>query len=445
MVSTTDASLPAGAVDELTGLLGRNAFIARLDAALDTFRAGASGPPTLLLLDLDRFKQINDSLGHAAGDVVLRGAASRIRARLRRGDLAARLGGDEFACLLLPPVEPEAATTIADRLVDLMSRPFLHEGQVAQIGLSIGIGVAEPALSAEDMLKRADLALYAAKHRGRGRYATFEPALQEAAQARHTLARDLRAALALDQFVLVYQPLVDVGSGRLTGAETLLRWERPGLGRVGPPHFLSMAEELGLMPMIGAWVLREACAECATWPDALSVSVNVAPSQFADGALPGLVAAALHNSKLQPGRLELEVTEETLMRRGLAGPIAQFKAIRALGVRIAMDDFGTGYSSLAQLRAFPFDRVKLDRSFADDLPMMRVALGVGRALGLSTTAEGIENAEQLDAARREGCQTAQGFLIGKPLELDHWRARITATQKERDCDAEHVSLGLHQP
>ena len=431
MPESTDNAPTAGGVDDLTGLLGRSGFIAALNASLVAAREGKEEAPALLLLDLDRFKQVNDSLGHAAGDAVLRGAASRIRARLRRGDVAGRLGGDVFACLLLPPVDADAAVAVAERLVSLMGRPFLHEGQVAQIGLSVGIAVAEHGLHAEDMLKRADLALYAAKHRGRGRYALFQPALQEAAEARHNLALDLRAALALGQFVLVYQPLVDVASGRLTGAETLLRWERPRLGRVGPAQFLPMAEELGLMPMIGAWVLREACAECATWPGSLGVSVNVAPSQFTDGTLPGLVAAAIRDANLDPRRLELEVTEETLMHRGQTGPIAQFEAIRALGVRIAMDDFGTGYSSLAQLRAFPFDRVKLDRSFADDLPMMRAALSVGRALGLATTAEGIEQAEQLDAARREGCQTVQGYLIGKPLDVAQWRTRM----------ADHVAGG----
>ncbi len=322
------------------------------------------------------------------------------------------------------------AETVATRLVDVMGRPFVVEGQVAQVGLSVGIATAGPGLSAQELLKRADLALYAAKRRGRNRHALFEPSLQAAAAERHALALDLRAALALGQFALVYQPLLDLKTGRVAGAEALLRWNRPGFGLIAAPAFLPLAEELGLMPAIGAWVLRTACAEAAGWPDGTGVSVNVSPNQFADGNLPALVAAALRESGLAPARLELEVTEHTLMIQGVDGPLRQFEAIRALGVRLAMDDFGSGFSSLSQLRGFPFDRVKLDRAFAGDLPMMRAALGVGQALGLATTAEGIENADQLAAARREGCDTGQGYLIGRPVGAAELRGRLGATGAE---------------
>jgi diguanylate cyclase (GGDEF)-like protein len=420
---------PPAPADDLTGLAGRGGFLAALDAALAAFDAERRDPPVLMLLDLDRFKAVNDIMGHPVGDAVLRGAAQRIRGALRRMDLAGRLGGDEFAVLLAPPISDEEAAGIARRLVDLMGRPFLVEGgQLAQIGLSVGVAVAALGLSTIELVKRADLALYAAKARGRGRFAAFEPAMQQAAEERAALSQGLRAALPLGQFRLAYLPLLDIHSSAIEAVEALLRWERPGHGPVGPTRFIPLAEELGLMPAIGAWVLRTACSDAMSWERPLGVNVNVSPTQLADGRLPEIVASVLAETGLPPGRLELEVAEGTLLDAASASPLEQFRALRSLGVHLALDDFGTGYSSLSRLRDLPFRRVKLDRSFAGDPAMMRAAVGVGRALGLSTTAEGIEEPEQLAAARTEGCAQAQGFLISTPLspeELRGWIANPT--------------------
>lgn len=421
MTSASDHAPPP--TDDLTGLAGRGAFLAALDAALDRSAREGGAPPVLFLLDLDRFKSVNDILGHLVGDAVLRAAAQRIRGALRRGDLAGRIGGDEFAVLLAAPAPEGEVSGIARRLVDLVGRPFLVEGQVAQIGLSVGIAAAAPGLEASELMKRADLALYAAKARGRGRFAVFEPAMQRAAEERAALVAGLRAALPLGQFRLAYLPLLDITSGAIVAVEALLRWERPGEGPVSPARFIPLAEELGLMPAIGAWVLRTACADAMSWERPLGVSVNVSPTQLADGRLPELVARVLAETGLPPGRLELEVTESALLEAAGGAPMEQFRALRALGVHLALDDFGTGYSSLSRLKDLPFRRVKLDRSFAGDPAMMRAAVGVGRALGLATTAEGIEEPEQLAAARDEGCAQAQGFLISTPLspeELHGW-------------------------
>ncbi len=410
----TDPLRPPAAVttvDHLTGLTDRRGFMDALAAAL----APPHEAPPLLLLDLDRFKAVNDVHGHPVGDALLVTAAGRIRSAVRRGDVVARLGGDEFAVLLGAGTTDAEAMRIADRLVDLLGRPFLLEGRVVQIGSSVGLSSAAPGIDAAALIKQADLALYAAKARGRGRAARFEASMQDAAEARMTLEMELRAALPLGQFVLHYQPLMDLKARQTVGFEALLRWQHPGRGLLAPGAFLPVAEEVNLMPAIGAWVLRQGCREAAAWTAPLKVSINVAPSQLVDGTLPAIVAAALAESGLPGPRLEIEVTENALIDAGGVDVHGQFQRLAEMGVMLALDDFGTGFASLAQLGRYPFQRVKIDRSFVADPRMMQAAMGVGRALGLKTTAEGIEEATHLAAVTGEGCEIGQGYLIGRPM------------------------------
>ncbi len=410
------AACPARtASDPLTGLADRRLFQERLAAALAEPPGAPSAGPAVLLIDLDRFKAVNDSLGHPAGDALLRAAGGRLRSALRVGDVAARLGGDEFAVLL--PGAPDRPTlqSLAARLLDLLSRPFIVGGRVAVVGASIGAVVApEDGTEPDALLSRADLALYASKDRGRGRFNFFVPAMQARAEARRQLEQELRAALPLGQFELHYQPQLDLAQDRLSGFEALLRWRRPGRGLVPPDVFIPVAEEVGLISSIGEWVLRAACREAVRWPGELCVAVNVAAPQFETGHLVGAVGEALAASGLSGRRLELELTESALLRHGDA-TLDQLRALKRLGVQVSLDDFGTGYSSLTQLRSFPFDRVKIDRSFADDAAVVRAVAALGASLGMRTTAEGVETAAQLRRLREEGCTEAQGYLLGRPV------------------------------
>ena len=415
------AHCPArSAADALTGLADRRQFRERLAAALATSPGGAGEGPGVLLIDLDRFKAVNDALGHPVGDALLQSAGRRLRSALRPGDVAARLGGDEFAVLLGRPRDGaggrEAVAAVAARLVELLARPYVVRGQVAIIGASIGVALApEDGTDPDTLLSRADLALYQSKGQGRGRYSFFAPELQARAEARRALELGLRAALPRGEFALHYQPQLDLGTRRLSGFEALLRWQRPGIGLVPPNDFIPLAEEIGLIGGIGAWVLRTATAEAARWPAPLSVAVNVAPQQFQDGRLVGNVRDTLAAAGLPGERLELEITESALLEDGGWGTMGQLQALKTMGVRISLDDFGTGYSSLSQLRSFPFDRVKIDRSFADDAAVVRAVAALGASLGMRTTAEGVETAAQLERIRAEGCTEAQGYLLGRPV------------------------------
>jgi predicted signal transduction protein with EAL and GGDEF domain len=318
--------------------------------------------------------------------------------------------------LLAAPAGREAAGALAARLVDLLSRPYVAEGQVALVGASVGVALA-PADAAEPdaLIARADLALYAAKAAGRGGFRFFEPAMQARADGRRRLEQELRAALPLGQLELHYQPQVELAGGnRLTGFEALVRWRHPERGLVAPDLFIPLAAEVGLISAVGEWVVRTACADAARWPGGLRVAVNVTPAELETGRLLPTVAAALRETGLHPHRLEVELTESAL-HHPTEEAIAQLHGLRMLGVQVSLDDFGTGFSSLMQLRSFPFDRIKIDRSFAEDAAVVRAVRGLGNALGMRTTAEGVETPAQLESMRDGGCTDAQGYLLGRPV------------------------------
>jgi diguanylate cyclase (GGDEF)-like protein len=408
--------------DQLTGLPNRLYFAEHM-------RAVFSGPRperelALLCIDLDRFKIVNDTLGHPVGDALLREAGNRLRACAGPGALVVRLGGDEFAIVLGSAAagtdgQPEAATAVAQRVVTALGLPFELDGQHVSVGGSVGIAIGSETLNtAEALLKSADLALYRAKGEGRGVWRFFEADMDLRMQARRELERDLREAVAQEQFEVFYQPLMQ-GSSGISGFEALVRWRHPERGLVSPNDFIPLAEEVGLIPVIGRWVLQRACADAAQWPAQLKVAVNLSPSQFR-GNLVGEVEAALATSGLSPSLLELEITE-SIMLADEEQVLATLHRLRALGVRIAMDDFGTGYSSLGYLRRFPFDKIKIDQSFVrnmtdreDCLAIVRAVIGLGRSLGMSVNAEGVETRDQLDALMGEGCLEVQGYYFSKP-------------------------------
>jgi diguanylate cyclase (GGDEF)-like protein len=378
----------------------------------------------VLCLDLDHFKAVNDTLGHPVGDALLRTVGERLRSVLRETDTVARLGGDEFAVLQGAggDPQPQAASALAKRVVDLVGRPYALEGHLVNVGASVGVALA-PAdgEDADALLKAADLALYRAKEEGRGTWRFFEPGMDARMRARRALELDLRKALALREFELAYQPQLDLGSDRVAGFEALLRWQHPERGLIPPAEFVPLAEEIGLIAPIGEWVLRTACREAAGWPEGVGVAVNLSPAQFKSHHLVPAVRAALAASGLPGRRLELEITEGVLLQDNEAN-LATLRELRALGVRVAMDDFGTGYSSLSYLRSFPFDKIKIDRSFVSGLAtdpesaaIVRAIAGLGASLGMATTAEGVETAEQMRRIRAEGCLQVQGYLVSRPV------------------------------
>jgi diguanylate cyclase (GGDEF)-like protein len=406
--------------DQLTGLPNRLFFAEHMRAILAAPRAERG--VALLCIDLDRFKIVNDTLGHPAGDALLCEASERLRACCSTTDVVVRLGGDEFAIVQNgPPNEAQAAaaTDLADRVITAMAESFLLEGQTLSIGASVGIAIGGETLdTAEALLKSADLALYRAKAEGGGAWRFFEADMDLRMQARRELERDLREAVALKQFDVFYQPLMRGREG-ITGFEALVRWRHPVRGLVSPAEFIPLAEEIGLIPAIGRWVLLRACTEAAQWPAPLKVAVNLSPSQFR-GNLVGEVQEALAASGLPPRLLELEITE-SIMLADEAQVLTTLHALQAQGVRIAMDDFGTGYSSLGYLRRFPFDKIKIDQSFVrnmtdrqDCLAIVRAVIGLGRSLGMAVNAEGVETGDQLDALIAEGCLELQGYYFSKP-------------------------------
>nr|WP_314872044.1 EAL domain-containing protein [uncultured Pseudomonas sp.] len=407
--------------DALTGLPNRTLFHERLKQAL--LRGEESGKLTAALcLDLDNFKNINDSLGHAFGDKLLRALGTRLRSELRDQDTLARLGGDEFAVVLNGLDSPRAACVTARRLIEAMAPAFRIEGHQFSVGVSIGIAIAPTDHEqAEQLLGYADMALYEAKRNGRNRYECFHLELDNAARQRRLVETDLRTALHLGQLQLHYQPVVDQQTHAVTGYEALLRWEHPNRGIIMPMDFIPIAEETGLIHEIGARALNLACQEAATWGTDQVVSVNLSPVQFKNANLLHIVTLALADSGLPAQRLELEITESVLLGNSEEN-VSTLRALKALGASISLDDFGTGYSSLGYLRSFPFDRIKIDKSFVNDMCDSREAMSIIRAitelsssLMIKTTAEGVETPEQMALLRAEGCSHFQGFLYGRPV------------------------------
>jgi len=399
--------------DGMTNLPNRELFQERLKQALESDK-----PVAVLCVDLDLFKNVNDSLGHPIGDRLLKLVAERLRAQVRGNNLAARLGGDEFAVILSGDVSPDEASDVAARLIKLLSAAYEIDGNEVIIGASIGIALSPgDGATSEELLRNADLALYRAKEDGGGVHRFFEREMDRRAQMRRDMELDLRRAFSNGEFELHYQPLVDVATDRISGFESLLRWRHPEKGMVSPAEFIPVAEDIGLIVSIGEWVLREACNEAVKWPADIKIAVNLSPVQFRSRNLVQVVVSALANSGLSPKRLELEITESLLLAETEAN-LAILHQLRELGVSISMDDFGTGYSSLSYLRSFPFDKIKIDRSFVKDLAkrpdcvaIVRAISGLGRSLNITTTAEGVETRDQLDWLRAEGCNQVQGFLF----------------------------------
>jgi diguanylate cyclase (GGDEF)-like protein len=401
--------------DALTGLPNR--IVLRLATEQALKRAHRDERFAVLCLDLDRFKWVNDTLGHPVGDRLLIAVADRLRACMRDDALVARLGGDEFT-MLLPVIEANDAAVLAQRVIEKLSEPYDIDDHQLTIGASIGIAVTPTdGDNPDQLLQKADLALYRAKADGSGRFFFFEAGMDEKMLARRGLEADLRKALARDQFEVFYQPLVNLETNEVSGLEALLRWRHPERGMVGPDHFIPLAEEIGLINEIGAWVLKQACADAMSWPGHLKLAVNVSPLQFSGNRLSLDVVTALGRSGLPANRLEIEITESALLQNTEA-TIAILHDLRQLGISISMDDFGAGYSSLGYLQKFPFDKIKIDRSFtfglpdqADSLAIVRAMMGLGSSLGMTTTAEGVETEAQLAALRAEGCTEVQGYLF----------------------------------
>lgn len=417
--------------DSLTGLPNRNLFRERLEDALELTRSNGSITATLCL-DLDNFKNINDALGHAFGDKLLCAIGKRLKGVLRDQDTLARLGGDEFAIVLPALDDVHTAQRTAQHIVDTIAPPFLIEGHSFSVGASIGIAQSpQDHNSAEQLLLYADMALYEAKRNGRNRYECFMPELSELARKRRTMEADLRTALHLGQLQLHYQPIVDKQTSEISGYEALMRWPHPTKGMIMPADFIPVAEETGLIHEIGIRAINLACQEAASWEGKQSVAVNLSPVQFKSSSLVNTVSLALADSGLAPERLELEITESVLLDNSEEN-IRTLRALKSLGVAISLDDFGTGYSSLSYLRSFPFDRIKIDKSFVRDMTHSREALSIIRAItGMSnsllmkTTAEGVETIEQLTQLQTEGCSHFQGYLFGRPVSASQRLKRLT--------------------
>ena len=417
--------------DALTGLANRVLLREYLQEGLARVQQQRGHKIAVVCLDLDDFKRVNDTFGHPFGDELLLAVAQRLRNCVREGDTVARLGGDEFAIVQAMSVLDEpavAVSALASRILTAMAEPFELHRQNVVIETSIGVAVAPGDGSTSDqLLKNADIALYRAKADGRGLCRFFKPEMDARVQARRALESDLREALAKGELDVFYQPVVRISTGEVTGVEALVRWRHPTRGTVSPAEFIPIAEETGLIIPLGEWVLRQACAEVASWPREVRVAVNFSPVQFKRGSVPEIVRAALARSGLSPGRLEVEITETTLLQES-AKTLATLNELRAMGVRVSMDDFGTGYSSLGYLRKYPFDKIKIDQSFVQELShtaesqaIVRAVTGLGLTLGMGVTAEGVETEDQRALLQAAGCEEAQGFLFSQPVPAEEMR------------------------
>ena len=406
--------------DMLTNLPNRVLFREHLESEFGRIQPGRGF--AVHCLDLDHFKTVNDTLGHPIGDELLKLVAARLTKAVQSTDFIARIGGDEFAVVQANVARPEQCSQLAASIVELVSEPYDIDGRHIVIGASIGIAIApSDGANPDTLLKNADMALYLAKEDGRGTHRFFEREMDKRLQLRRVLELDLRKALAEGQFEVYYQPIIDLQGGRAAGLEALLRWNHPERGQISPADFIPLAEETGLILPLGEWVLRTACLHASKWPKDVSVAVNLSPLQFKGRNIVQLTMSALAASGLPAARLELEITELVLLQDE-ANTLAILHQLRAIGVQISMDDFGTGYSSLAYLRNFPFDRIKIDRSFVRDMlvrqdcrAIVRAVIGLAKSLGITTIIEGVETREQLEAAKAEGCDLGQGYLFSKPM------------------------------
>jgi diguanylate cyclase (GGDEF)-like protein len=427
--------------DALTDLPNRALLRERLEYELKRVKRGEC--LAVLCLDLDHFKSVNDTLGHPIGDELLKVVAERLRRCTREHDTIARLGGDEFAIIMTAMEKPSDAAILSRRVRDSITKPYDLDGHQIVADISIGISVAPVDASEPDqLLKNADMALYGAKADGRGAYRFFEPEMDARMQQRRELEMDLRKALANAEFELYYQPLVDLQNNEITGFEALLRWHHPVRGLISPADFIPIAEETGLIIPLGEWVLRRACEETASWPGDLKVAVNLSPSQLKSKNLVEVVTSALAESGMAATRLQLEITESVLMQNTFA-TLATLHQLRALGVQIAMDDFGTGYSSLSYLRSFPFDKIKIDRSFIEDLSngaeplaIVRAIASLAKSLSMVSTAEGVETLQQLEKLQGVGCTEMQGYVFSqaRPAE-DIVRLFLQRAEKTAEANA----------
>jgi diguanylate cyclase (GGDEF)-like protein len=424
--------------DRLTGLRNRGFFLGALQEI--TIAAGHAGY-AVLLLDLDRFKNVNDSLGHAAGDELLRLVALRLRSTLRDGDVVARLGGDEFAVILAGGADMHMLSLdLARRISKLIAEPFEVLGQRVEIGTSIGIALSpEHGLDQEQLLKKADLALYRSKSAGRNCHTVYDKAMSAELEARNTLESDLRAAIALGQFEVHYQPFYNVETGRRRGVEALVRWRHPAKGLIPPDQFIPLAESTGLIVPLGEWVIARACYDAAGWPEDIKLAVNLSPVQFKQAELFDVIQQVLKKSGLKPQRLEIEITESVLLEQA-AENHSFIDKLKSIGISLALDDFGTGYSSLRSLTAFPFDKIKIDKTFIanlskrqDSSAIISSVVTLARGLGMSITAEGVETTEQLKHLRSLGVNFAQGYLLGRPMPASQLGAHFQNDYAKRNA------------
>ena len=419
--------------DSLTGLANRFQMSQTLEKIL-TAQQLDHRRCAVFLLDLDRFKQVNDTLGHPVGDALLKQVAQRLERTVDRHGRVGRLGGDEFQVVVPGSHASEDLGNLAKRVIEDLSQPYLLEGHRVVIGASIGIAVSpDDGVTAEALIRNADLALYAAKDGGRGRFHFYAADLHSDAEARRQLEQDLRDAIAMGGLELHYQPVVHTVTERITGFEALLRWTHPTKGPMSPAKFIPVAEDAGLIAPIGEWALRTACRDLATMPDGVRVAVNVSPLQFANPALPAIVTSALASAQVDPARLELEITESVFLNED-DSTAAMFAALKRVGVRLALDDFGTGYSSLGYLKKAPFDKIKIDQSFVRGATqpgsrngaIIASIVSLAEALGMETTAEGVETLDELDLVRMLGCSHVQGYIYSKPVDITAATERLAS-------------------
>jgi diguanylate cyclase len=428
--------------DGLTGLPNRNSLQARLVAAVE--RVEASGESlSVICIDLDHFKEANDQHGHLAGDAILVETARRLQSAVQAPSFAARLGGDEFIVVQVAGGDqPTAAAELSGRLIEMLSAPVPYEGQELALGASLGVSLyPDDGRTAEALMANADMALYRAKESGRGVYRFFKREMDDSIRERRNLARDLRQGIADEELVVHYQPLARAADGEVCGFEALVRWRHPTRGMIPPLDFIPVAEENGLIGPLGDWVLRRACADAASWEKPLRIAVNLSPIQLHNPALPSLVHEVLITTGLSPSRLELEITESALFK-DYQRALDNLRRLKALGVRIAMDDFGTGFSSLSTLQSFPFDKIKIDKSFVENIHrhdratvIVRAVLGLGRSLEIPVVAEGVETEEQIVFLRGENCTELQGYAIGRPAPVDALTAWTVASAETKPTEA----------